>query len=72
VYAPQGDVTLNGNGDFMGSIMARDITLSGNTAFHYDASLGTLGTHAPLGVQGWRVITSPTERQLLAPHFSGW
>lgn len=72
VFAPQGDVTINGNGDFMGSIVARDVTLSGNAAFHYDASLSNLSTHAPFGVQSWRVITSPTERQGLAPRFSGW
>jgi len=61
VYAPQGDVTLNGNGDFLGSIVARDITLSGNAV-----------DNAPFGPEAWRLITSATERKAKGVLFEGW
>jgi hypothetical protein len=35
LYAPFGDVKINGNGDVMGSIVARTITLAGNAASRY-------------------------------------
>lgn len=72
VYAPNGDVYLNGNGDMMGSVVARDITLTGNAAFHYDHALSELSDNAPFGPASWRLITSPTERQSLGSKFSGW
>ncbi|MDF3058783.1 MAG: hypothetical protein K0R17_2998 [Rariglobus sp.] len=72
VYAPNGDVTLTGDGDMMGSIVARDITFSGNAAFHYDTSLSDLIDHAPYGPGNWRLITSSAERQALGLRFSGW
>jgi Tfp pilus assembly protein PilX len=72
VYAPQGDVTLYGNGDMMGSVVARDITLAGNAAFHYDSALSDLADNAPYGTAGWRLLTSPAERQARAALFSGW
>jgi hypothetical protein len=72
VYAPHGDVTLNGNGDFMGSIVARDITLSGNAAFHYDASLVNAVDNAPFGPEAWRLITSAIERKTKGVVFEGW
>jgi hypothetical protein len=42
VYAPHHVVTLSGggsNGNYFGSIVAKTITMSGNTAVHYDESL---------------------------------
>ncbi len=72
VYSPNGDVTLNGNGDMMGSVVARDITLTGNAAYHYDSSLADLEDNAPYGPASWRLITSASERQSLAPRFTGW
>ena len=39
IYAPNGDVKINGNGDVMGSIVANKVTLVGNAAFHYDEAL---------------------------------
>jgi Tfp pilus assembly protein PilX len=72
IYAPNGDVTVSGNGAVMGSIVARDITFAGNAAFHYDASLAKLVDHAPFGPHSWRLVTSAAERQTLTPHFSGW
>lgn len=42
VYAPDHVVTLSGggsNGNYFGSIVAKTVTMSGNTAVHYDESL---------------------------------
>lgn len=62
VYAPQGSVTINGNGDVMGSVVANDITLVGNAAFHYDESLADFGGANPFRVSVWRELTSAAQR----------
>jgi hypothetical protein len=71
IYAPQGDVSLNGNGNMMGSVTARNITLTGNATFHYDQALAELSDHAPYGPDHWRLLSS-TERQTKATLFQGW
>lgn len=72
VYAPNGDVTLNGNGDIMGSVVARKIKLTGNAAFHYDESLATRDANDPFTIAKWRELTSAADRALYAPLFEGW
>ncbi len=72
LYAPNAAVTLNGNGDMMGSVVADTITLSGNAAFHYDESLADYGTNMPLGVSKWRELTSAQDRQKYRGVFAGW
>ena len=71
IYAPQGDVSLNGNGNMMGAVTARNITLTGNAAFHYDHALSDLSDHAPYGPDHWRLL-SVSERQAKATLFQGW
>lgn len=61
VYAPQGDTTIVGNGDVMGSIVADVIKVTGNAAFHYDESLGSFGGN-PYRVAAWEELTTATER----------
>jgi hypothetical protein len=46
-YAPNADITIRGNGDVMGSVVGRTITLAGNAAFHYDESFADYGTDTP-------------------------
>ncbi len=72
VYAPFGDVTINGNGDVMGSVVARNITLTGNAAFHYDESLANYGSDTPFGVSKWRELTTDADRARYANIFNGW
>ncbi len=72
VYAPHGDVKINGNGDVMGSVVADRITLVGNAAFHYDESLARSGDNTPFGIVKWREITNADERNLYQPLFRGW
>ena len=41
----------------MGSVVANNITLTGNAAFHYDESLGRFGGGNPYRVAAWRELT---------------
>ncbi|HEY0863793.1 MAG TPA: G8 domain-containing protein [Lacunisphaera sp.] len=61
VYAPFGSVTINGNGDVCGSVVANDIKVTGNAAFHYDESLGNFGGN-PYRVASWAELTTATAR----------
>jgi len=65
VYAPQGSVTVVGNGTVSGSVVANDITMTGNANFHYDESLSDFGGANPFRVSKWREITSATDRAAL-------
>ncbi|MBL9211806.1 MAG: hypothetical protein JNL92_15150 [Opitutaceae bacterium] len=65
VYAPQGSVDINGNGDVCGSVVANDITLVGNAAFHFDESLANFGTGNPFRVSVWRELTTAAQRSAL-------
>ena len=62
VYAPQGAVRINGNGDVCGSVVANNISVVGNAAFHYDESLANMDTGNPYGITSWRELTSATDR----------
>jgi Tfp pilus assembly protein PilX len=70
-YAPNADLKLNGNGDIMGAFVGNSITLTGNAAFHFDESLGLLGT-AQYGMIKWRELVTPDERAAYAGYFAGW
>lgn len=72
LYAPNANLEVNGNGDMMGSIVARDITFTGNAAFHYDEALADTGTNTPFGIGHWRELTSASDRSTYLPLFSGW
>jgi hypothetical protein len=71
VYAPNAIVKINGNGDIMGSVIAYDIVIVGNAAFHYDESLASYGDGS-YGVTQWREITTGAERGSYLPLFNGW
>jgi hypothetical protein len=72
IYAPNGDVFLNGDSDMMGSVVARDITLTGKAAFHYDSSLSNLNSHAPYGPGDWKLVTDPANKSSRAALLKGW
>lgn len=72
IYAPNGDVKINGRGSIMGSVVARTITLVGNAAFHYDEALANYGEGAPYGVAKWRELTTATDRARYSAVFDGW
>jgi hypothetical protein len=72
LYAPNGNVTINGNGDVMGSIVARNIALVGNAAFHYDESLADRDSSEPFRIGKWRELTTAGERAPYSALFDGW
>lgn len=70
VYAPQGSVKINGNGDVMGSVVANDITLTGDASFHYDESLADFGGANPFRVSIWKELTTAAQRNWYATALS--
>ena len=66
VYAPQGSVKINGNGDVGGSIVANDITAVGNAYFHYDESLANFGGNNPFRISKWKELTTAADRTTYA------
>ena len=72
IYAPNGDVKINGNGDVMGAVVARLITLTGNASFHYDESLAHYGDNTPFGLTSWRELNTAADRAPWTSVFSGW
>jgi hypothetical protein len=72
VYAPNADVTLHGNPDVMGSIVANNIDVEGSAKFHYDEALASYGGNNPYGVVKWRELLSDTDRTAYVAALSGW
>ncbi len=62
VYAPAAAVFINGNGDVLGSVVAKNVTMVGNAAFHYDESLADFGGTSPYGISRWTELTSAAQR----------
>lgn len=61
IYAPNGSVTLTGDGDMWGSVVAEDIDVSGEASFHYDEALGNLSGGNPFRVGSWKELTQEDE-----------
>ncbi len=72
VYAPNASVTINGNGDVLGSVVANQITLTGNAAFHYDESLANFGSDNPYGVFKWRELNSAADHATYATQLASF
>jgi Tfp pilus assembly protein PilX len=62
IDAPNADVTINGNGDILGSCIGNLITLTGNAQFHYDESLADGDVSGRLLISSWRELTTAAER----------
>lgn len=62
IYAPQGDVSIVGNGAVNGSVVANTINLSGNAQFHYDESLGNMDDGNPFRIGRWKELTTNSDR----------
>lgn len=72
VYAPNGDVTVNGNGAVLGAVVARAIRFTGNAEFHYDEALADHDSGQPFAISKWRELTSAADRAPYAGVFEGW
>lgn len=62
VDAPNANVTINGNGNVMGSVIGKNIELTGNAAFHYDESLADDTVGNPFRVSKWKELTTISNR----------
>ena len=62
VYAPTAALFINGNGDVLGSMVAKNVVMVGNAAFHYDESLADFGGSSPYGISKWTELTSSAQR----------
>jgi len=71
-YAPNSNIKVNGNGDMMGSLVAKNINLTGNAAFHYDESLARLGETTPYSLFRWRELLAPADRSVYAAAFASF
>jgi Tfp pilus assembly protein PilX len=70
IYAPNGDIKINGNGDVMGAAVGRKVTLTGNAAFHYDESLANWRANSPFGIVRWRELRTRDEKAVHVTHLS--
>jgi hypothetical protein len=56
IYAPNASLTLNNQASVCGTVVAKDVTMSGNTSFHYDESLAGLGKFRGYSVLSWNEL----------------
>lgn len=71
VYAPNGNVSLNGGGtagNVYGSIVGRNISIVGGSAFHYDEALADFEGGEPLGMDSWNEYVSYADRNANASY----
>jgi hypothetical protein len=61
IYAPAVSLTISGGSEFFGAAVANDITLNGNTFFHYDVALGAIGVAPGATFERlyWRELSPP-------------
>ena len=65
-YMPNGSISLTGNGDFRGAIVANTISASGNGSFHYDLALANIGGGNGGRPTKWKELRTAAERQVYA------
>lgn len=62
IYAPNADVSLHGGGSsglFDGAIVARNVTMNGNYAFHYDIRNASIQSERYFRPTAWLELTAP-------------
>jgi hypothetical protein len=70
VYAPNANVTVTGNGDTYGAVVANRVFMNGNGNFHYDESLANIQSSNIWSVVKWRELNSPTDRSAYSSQLS--
>lgn len=66
VYAPNANVSLHGggnSGNVFGAIIGKTVTVTGNSAFHYDESLAELDSGEPFGMSEWNEFVTYADRK---------
>jgi hypothetical protein len=72
VYAPNGNIKINGDVEVSGSIVGNNIEVMGDAHFHYDEALANFGGENPWGVVRWRELTTSTDRDAYTTAMAGW
>ena len=71
VYAPNAKISMNGggnSGNVYGSMVGKTVSVTGNSAFHYDESLADLDASAPFGMDDWNEYVSYADRSTNATY----
>jgi len=56
IYAPEADMSLTGNAQFSGGVVANSMRMNGSTGFHYDVSLGNYPAYRAYVITSWKEI----------------
>ena len=56
LYAPQATVKLTGGANFFGAMVANDITMGGNSQFHFDEALANTKNFRGYVINGWQEL----------------
>ena len=62
IYGPNTAFNIDSGGDFRGSVIMKSCTLRGGVNFHYDETLGTLGSGTGVAVAQWKELQTASER----------
>ncbi len=69
VYAPNANISMHGggnSGNVFGSLIGKTITVTGNSAFHYDEALADMDGDGALGMDEWNEFVSYADRSAYA------
>jgi GH43 family beta-xylosidase len=66
VYAPNADVTINGNGAVYGAVVGNSVTMTGGGNFHYDLSLANMNGNPLFQPSKWVELVSAADRATYA------
>ncbi|HVS51879.1 MAG TPA: hypothetical protein VHD62_05940 [Opitutaceae bacterium] len=70
VYAPNANVSVTGNGDTYGAVVANQVHMVGNGNFHYDESLANVASSNIWAVVKWRELSSASDRSTYSTQLS--
>jgi hypothetical protein len=73
IYAPNAAISAKGGGNsgsIYGAFVGNTVTMTGNDAFHYDESLGRLGSSGNFAPSKWIELTKNSDRATYASHFN--
>lgn len=69
VYAPNANISLHGggnSGNVYGAMIGKTVTVTGNSAFHYDEALAELDSGEPFGMTEWNEFVTYADRTTYA------
>ena len=72
IYAPNAEVQLKGggsSGEMFGAVVAEDIKINGNYAFHYDVRMREITDERSYRMSSWRELTKGSDRYDFLAYF---